>query len=85
MGSFSDVRVGRLSSLREPDVIKGKAEDLRVIVNEFPNLDSLKRKGQRATDPRENPGTEAENLDPFESFENSTGQPTVTDLNVFER
>ena len=58
MGSISGERVGRLSRLRDPEVIKGKAENLEVIVDEFPTLASLKRKGQRGTDSRDNPETE---------------------------
>ena len=58
MGSILGERVGRLSRLRDPEVIKGKAENLEVIVDEIPTPTSLKRKGQRGTDSRENPETE---------------------------
>ena len=54
MGSILGERVGRRTGLREPEVIKGKAEDLGGIVIEFPKPTSLKRKGQRGLESREN-------------------------------
>ena len=83
MGATSDRRVDRLNSLGAPDVMKGKAEHLQVIVDEFSNPDTLIRKGQRATDPGENLGPLASNSDPFESFVDKIGQPKVTGSNNY--
>ena len=67
MGANSEGRGERISSSSVPEQIKGKAESLQVIVDEFSSTDTLKRKGQRATDPGENLGPGASNFDPFET------------------
>ena len=72
MGATSEERVERLISSSAPDMLKGKAKDLQVIVDEFSSTDTLRRKGQRAEDPGENLGPKAPKFGPFESFVEET-------------